>query len=441
MVGVRAILHADLDAFYASVEQRDDPALLGRPVVVGGGVVLAASYEARARGVRGGMGGARARTLCPEAIVVAPRWSAYVEASHAVRKVMREAAPEVEPVSIDEAFLDVTGLDRIGRTPVAIGRWLRRVVRREVGLPITVGGASTRMLAKIACGAAKPDGLLVLDPADELAFLHARPVGAVPGIGPATVARLEAFGITTVADLAGHPQATLQAWFGAHGGARFHAIAHNRDPTRVRAGRRRRSFGAQAALGRGPHAAEAVDARLLGLADRVTRRMRAAGRAGRTVTLRVRFGDYVAITRSRTLPLRTAETGVVLVVARELLAGVRAEADARGLTLVGIAVSALEADGAPLQLVLPLGVDGDGLPGAGATCGSGRRGADGAGETGGAGGTDRREAPHDPRAVDAAVDAVRERFGTESVVRGRLLGASPETSPWVGPDDAPTPRR
>jgi DNA polymerase-4 len=407
VVGVRAILHADLDAFYASVEQRDDVALRGRPVIVGGGVVLAASYEARAHGVRGGMGGTEARRRCPRAVVVAPRWDAYVEASARVRSIMEEAAPEVEPVSIDEAFLDVTGLERIGRSPAGIAAWLRRVVRREVGLPLTVGGASTRMLAKIACGAAKPDGVRVLAPEDELAFLRARPVEDVPGIGPATMDRLQAFGITTVGDLAGLPEATLVGWFGAHAGGWFHRIAHNRDGTPVRRGRARRSFGAQAALGRGPHAPGTVDARLLGLADRVTRRMREKGRAGRTVTLRVRFADYEAITRSRTLPLRTAESAVVLATARELLAGVHEEVSRRGLTLVGVAVSGLEADDAPLQLALPLGDDPDAVVGA----------------------------PVDPRAVDEALDAVRERFGTDALTRGTLLRAGARQPGWVGPAD------
>lgn len=414
MSGVRAILHADLDAFYASVEQRDDPSLRGRPVVVGGGVVLAASYEARATGVRGGMGGSRARALCPEAIVVAPRWSAYVEASRAVRAVLEEAAPVVQAVSIDEAFLDVTGLGAIGRTPAGIAAWLRRVVRREVGLPLSVGGASTRMLAKIACGAAKPAGILVLEPRAELPFLHGREVGAVPGIGPATVRRLEACGLRTVGDLARCPEEALVAWFGANGAARFRAVARNHDPSSVRRTRGRRSFGAQAALGRGPHEAAAVDARLVSLADRVTRRMRSAGRAGRTITLRVRFGDYTAITRSRTLPLRTAESAAVLRVVRELLAAVRPLTDARGLTLVGIGVSALEPDDASVQLALALGEE-DGVGGAQPAPDRAARG----GRTGAVG----RSPGGGGRAVDEALDAVRERFGTGAVTRAVLLGA------------------
>jgi DNA polymerase-4 len=417
VVGVRAILHADLDAFYASVEQRDDVALRGRPVVVGGGVVLAASYEARAHGVRGGMGGGEARRLCPEAVVVAPRWDAYVEAGARVRAIMEEAAPEVEPVSIDEAFLDVSGLEAIGRTPAGVGAWLRRVVRREVGLPLTVGGASTRMLAKVACGAAKPDGLRCLAPADELAFLRARPVGAIPGIGPATMERLQAFGIATVRDLSDWPEETLVAWFGAHAGRWFHRIAHNVDATPVRRGHARRSFGAQAALGRGPHPADVVDARLVGLADRVTRRMREKGRAGRTVTLRVRFGDYEAITRARTLPLRTAESAVVLGVARELLEGVRSEVRERGLTLVGVAVSSLEADDAPLQLALP-------LDGSWPAAHEDRRSAGGA-----------RTTSADPRGVDGALDAVRERFGVDALTRGTLLRAGAAPPAWLGPAD------
>ena len=228
-----SILHADLDAFFAAVEQRDDPGLRGRPVIVGPGVVLAASYEARARGVRSAMGGARARRLCPEAIVVSPRFSAYVQASRDVFAIFEETAPVVEAVSIDEAFLDVSGLERISGTPVAIARRLRREVREQVGLPISVGVATTKHLAKVASNAAKPDGLLAIAPGEELAFLHPLPVGRLWGVGAATEARLREHGIVTVGQLAGLPEGVLMTILGRATGRKLHAIAHNRDPRRV----------------------------------------------------------------------------------------------------------------------------------------------------------------------------------------------------------------
>lgn len=184
------MMHADLDAFFASVEQRDDPRLRGKPVIVGPGVVMAASYEARAKGVRSAMGGGRARRLCPEAIVVSPRFDAYVEASRAVFAIFEETAPRVEALSLDEAFLDVSGLERFAGTPREIGRRLRAEVRSEVGLAITVGVARTKFLAKVASGVGKPDGLLVVEPGTELDFLHPLPVERLWGVGPKTAAKL-----------------------------------------------------------------------------------------------------------------------------------------------------------------------------------------------------------------------------------------------------------
>src|SRR5438067_4496055 len=313
------ILHADVDAFYASVEQRDEPGLRGRPVMVGGGVVLAASYEAKACGVRTAMGGAQARRLCPHAIVVAPRMSAYAEASKALYRVFDDASPLVEGLSIDEAFLDVRGMRRIAGTPVEIAVRLRREVLARVGLRITVGVARTKFLAKVASGVAKPDGLLVVPPDGELSFLQPLTVERLWGVGPATADKLRGRGIRTVGEVARLPEPALVAMLGRAAGRQLHALAHNRDPRPVQLRRRRRSIGSQCALGRSPRSPDAVDAVVVGLVDRVTRRMRTAGRVGRTVMLRLRFDDFTRATRSHTLPRATAQTHHVLDTARELL--------------------------------------------------------------------------------------------------------------------------
>ncbi len=293
------ILHADLDSFYASVEQRDDPALRGRPVIVGGGVVLAASYEAKRYGVKTAMGGGEARRLCPHAVVVPPRISAYSDASKAVFEVFDDTTPLVEALSIDEAFLDVGGLRRVSGAPVEIAENLRREVLERVGLPITVGIARTKFLAKVASAVAKPDGLLVVPPEGELAFLRPLPVRRLWGVGAATEAKLLERGITTVADVARLAEPALVAMLGRAVGRHLHALAHNRDPRRVQVGRRRGSIGSQNALGWRPRSPEEIDAILVGVVDRVTRRMRKANRVGRTVTVRLRFAD------SRAPPVRT----------------------------------------------------------------------------------------------------------------------------------------
>ena len=378
------ILHADLDAFYASVEQRDDPRLRGRPVIVGAGVVLAASYEAKAHGVRTAMGGAYARRLCPQAIVVRPRMSAYAEASRAVYRVFEDTAPLVEGLSIDEAFLDVRGMRRIAGTPVEIASRLRRAVRERVGLPITVGVARTKFLAKVASGVAKPDGLLVVPPDAELAFLHPLPVERLWGVGRVTAAKLHDRGIATVGEVAGLDQAALVSMLGRASGRHLHALAHNRDPRPVQVRRRRRSIGAQRALGRAPRSAAAIDATLVALVDRVTRRMRGAGRVGRTVVLRLRFADFSRATRSHTLPHATAETQIILVTARVLLTSAMPMIERQGITLVGVAVANL-ADDRATQLTLPF---------------------------------DR----HSGGALDAALDEVRARFGSGAITRAVLLG-------------------
>jgi len=377
-------LHADLDAFYAAVEQRDDLRLRRRPVIVGAGVVLAASYEAKAYGVRTAMGGAQARRLCPQAIVVSPRMFAYAEASRAVYSVFEDTTPLVEGVSIDEAFLDVRGLERLSGSPIEIAERLRRTVRKRVGLPITVGVARTKFLAKVASGVAKPDGLLVVPPRDELAFLHPLPVERLWGVGPITARKLRGRGITTVGQVAWLEEDELVSIVGRAMGRQLFALAHNRDPRPVKVGRRRGSIGSQCALGRSRKSPESVDATLVGLVDRVTRRMRAAGRVGRTVVLRLRFDDFSRATRSYTLPHATAHTETILATARGLLAAAMPLIEGQGLTLIGVAVANLDNENAA-QLVLPFERDSD----------------------------DR---------LDRALDEIRERFGVAAVTRAVLLG-------------------
>jgi DNA polymerase IV len=378
------ILHADVDSFYASVEQRDDPSLRGRPVIVGAGVVLAASYEAKAFGVRTAMGGRQARRLCPHAVVVRPRMSVYAEASKALLRVFDDATPVVEALSIDEAFLDVRGMQRIAGSPTEIAMRLRRKVRERVGLPITVGVARTKFLAKVASGIAKPDGLLAVPPDRELAFLHRLPVEKLWGVGDRTAEKLHNRGITTVGQVARLEEGALVAMLGLASGRQLHALAHNRDPRRVTVGRRRGSVGSQCALGQRRRSADDVDAVLVGIVDRVTRRLRKAGRIGRTVVLRLRFNDFSRVTRSHTLPWPTAETQTILTTARWLLLTASPLVDRKGLTLVGLAVANLE-DDRPLQLPLPVDPRGDG-------------------------------------ALDTAVDVIRERFGSGAITRAVLLG-------------------
>jgi DNA polymerase IV len=364
--------------------------------VIVGGVVLAASYEAKAFGVRTAMGGARARRLCPHAVVVPPRMSAYSEASKAVFRVFEDAAPVVEGLSIDEAFLDVRGMERSVGSPVEIAVRLRHDVRERVGLPITVGVARTKFLAKVASAVAKPDGLLVVPPDEELRFLHPLPVERLWGVGPVTARKLRARGITTVRQVAYLPESILVSMLGRASGHHLHALAHNLDPRPVHPRRRRRSIGSQRARGRAPWSPESVDADLVTLVDRVTRRMRKAGRSGRTVVLRLRFGDYTRATRSATLPYATASTERVLATARTLMTDAFPLLESRGLTLVGIAVANLD-DADAVQLALPF---------------------------------DRRES----EALDAVVDLVRERFGSAAITRGVLVGRAPGISMPMLPD-------
>lgn len=348
------ILHADADAFFASVEQRDDPSLRGRPVIVGGGVVMAANYEARSFGIRSGMGGSQWRRLCPHAAVVSPHFDAYAEASEALFDVFRDTSPVVEGLSLEEAFMDVRGLEQIKGSPLQIANRLRRDVFERVGLPLSVGVARTKNLAKMASRAAKPDGLLAVPPARELEFLHPLPVDSLWGVGGATAAKLHGAGLETVGQLARLPERSLIEVVGSATGRHLHAIANARDPRPVRSGGRRRSFGAQSAFGLGRRSFDEAEPILIALVDRVTGRMRTAGRTGRTVVLRLRFGDYSRASRSRTLERPTSSSRPIATAARILLSSARPVIERRGLTMIGITISNLNGDVAGIQLELPL---------------------------------------------------------------------------------------
>ncbi|GAA2231476.1 DNA polymerase IV [Herbiconiux moechotypicola] len=384
MRGEATVLHADLDAFFASVEQRDAPALRGRPVIVGGGVVLAASYEAKARGVRTAMGGRQARDLCPEAVVVPPRMEAYSAASKDVFAIFRDTSPLVEGLSIDEAFLEVGGLRRIAGTPEQVAVRLRARVLSEVGLPISVGVARTKFLAKVASAVSKPDGLLVVEPDREEAFLLPLPVERLWGVGAKTAAKLHGLGIRTVGELAELEAATAERLLGKAAGAHLHALARLRDPRPVEPTRRRSSIGSQRALGSRPRTPAELDLILTQLVDRLARRLREGDRVCRTVVLRLRFGDFEKATRSRTVLSASDRTAVLLGVARDLLVAALPEIEARGITLIGISLSQL-GRAADITPELPINW-----------------------------GEEAR--------LDTALDAVRERFGATSVSRATQLG-------------------
>jgi DNA polymerase IV len=394
--GEASILHADVDSFYASVEQRDDASLRGRPVIVGPGIVLAASHEARSRGVYTPMAVARARRLCPDAVVVSARMSVYAEASNELFEVFNDTSGLVEGLSIDEAFLDVGGLRRIAGPPTQIAARLRQRVRERVGLPISVGVARTKFLAKVASGVAKPDGVRVVPPDDELDFLHPLPVEALWGVGVVTARKLRAHGISTVREVAALGEPALVQMLGRASGRHIHALAHNRDPRPVDVGRRRRSMGAQRALGRRAKSAATVDATLVAIVDRLARRLRAARRVCRTIVLRLRFDDLTRATRSHTLPQSTAHTQTILATARELVEAATPLIESRGITLIGVSLTNLDNDDA-IQLALPF---------------------------------DRRWAPD----LDAALDELRDRFGSSVVTRAVLLGRHQGLSVPLLPD-------
>lgn len=378
MSGAQAsILHADLDAFFASVEQRDTPELRGKPVLVGRGVVTAASYEAKARGVRTPMNCGAALMICPDAIVVDPRMEAYSQASSDVFDIFEDTTPHVEGLSIDEAFLEVGGLERLAGSPMEIATRLRSRVAAEVGLNITVGVARTKFLAKVASGVAKPDGLLLVDPVNELDFLHPLPVEKLWGVGKVTSKKLHDRGLSTVGEVAALPLENLIAIAGTAAGHKLHALAHNRDHRQVERRKRRSSIGSQRALERRPKGQVELNAILREIVDRVTHRLRLSNRMGRTVVLRFRFDDFSRATRSFTLPTATSQTPAILNACDGLLKSMEPTIRREGLTLLGLSISNLS-DSDEVQLSLPF-ADGSSL--------------------------------------DAAIDDVRAKFGNSSIGR------------------------
>jgi DNA polymerase-4 len=384
------ILHADLDAFYASVEQLLNPNLRGKPIAVGGGVVLAASYEAKTFGVHGGMSGRKARELCPQLVFVGGHFSEYQRLGDAAMNILGDFTPLVERISIDEAFANVSGCTRLFGPPAEIAATIRHRVRTELGLPISVGVARTKHLAKIASQVAKPDGLVVVEPATELDFLHDLPVELTWGVGPVTRAKLADQGILTIGQLANMPGRSLERLLGHAAGEKLSALAWNRDPREVRTHHRARSAGAQSALGRQPAVERVFIPTLRHLADRVASRLRARTLAGRTITVRVRFADMRAVTRSMTLDVPISATTTLAEIAEELVRAALADHPReRIITLLAVAVSHLVKQPA-IQLELPFG-----LP-------------------------DEKRRPGSTRgiarlSVDRAMDAVRQRFGRDAV--------------------------
>ncbi|HEY0874455.1 MAG TPA: DNA polymerase IV [Vicinamibacterales bacterium] len=384
------ILHADLDAFYASVEQLLDPRLRRKPIAVGGGVVLAASYEARAFGVRSGMPGRRAKELCPDIVFVGGHFNEYQRLGDAAIGILGDFTPAIERISIDEAFADVAGCTHLFGSPEEIARTVRTRVRAELGLPMSIGVARTKHLAKIASQVAKPDGLVVVDPATELEFLHELPVGLMWGVGPATEARLARAGITTIGQLAKSSPRSVERLLGHAAGRKLAALAWNRDPRQIETRRRARSAGAQSALGRQPAIERVFKPALHHLADRIGARLRAKSLAGRTITVRVRFADLRSVTRSRTLAEPISATRALADVAEDLLRGILANhSEEKTISLLAISVSHLDTHPI-LQLALPLGLPDDGRrPGTKQGLARSR--------------------------ADQAVDAIRRRFGTQAV--------------------------
>ena len=388
----RWIIHADLDAFFAAVEQRDDPALRGKPVMVGGaggrGVVTAASYEARSYGVHAAMPGAQARRLCPHGVFVRGNFRKYQAESARVMAILRAYSPTVEALSIDEAFLDATGLERWKGGPVAVAREIRARVRAECGLAISVGIASSKPVAKMAANTGKPDGLVVVPQGGERQFLAPLPIGALWGVGPQTEARLRAFGIGTVGQLAAYSAEALQRAFGAWG--RYaHDLAHGRDARPLSPGRTVRSVSNKSTFPRTVYDADRLRYALLALSEDVGKRLRGKGRRGRTVALKLRAADFTTLTRQMTLSRPTDATDVIYGAAKSLLLKVRP--NALGYRLVGVGVHDLvPASGGQL----PLWTE-----------------------------------PEDRLSRrDRAVDAIRHKYGKGAVVRGLLVAAA---DPWA----------
>ena len=390
------ILHADLDAFYASVEQLLDPSLRGKPIAVGGGVVLAASYEAKAFGVRSGMPGRRARQLCPQLTFVGGHFKDYQRLGDAAIAVLNDFTPLVERISIDEAFADVAGCTHLFGPPADIASAIRRRVREELGLPISIGVARTKHLAKIASQVAKPDGLVIVDPDNELDFLHGLPVELIWGVGPVTSARLVQIGVHTIGQLAKLPERSLERLLGHAAGEKLTALAWNCDLRVVTTHRRVQSAGAQSALGKQPAEERVFRPTLRHLADRIATRLRAKCRPGRTVTVRVRFADLQSVTRSVTLDAPISSTAILAEIAEELVREVLMDhPHEKAISLLAISVSHLE-EQSDLQLELPLGLQDEKLR-PGTKLGMARW------------------------LADCAVDRIRNRFGWDAIGYGAVV--------------------
>ncbi len=390
---IAGILHADLDAFYAAVAVKEDPSLAGKPVAVGAGVVLSCTYEARAYGVRGGMPVREARSMCPHLIVVDGTFGAYTEYSKAVFAIFESYTPVVERLSIDEAFMDVTGSTHLFGTPADIGRAIRNDVRRETGLAVSVGATPRKFLSKIASQVAKPDGLIVVNPGEELEFLHPLPVSYLWGVGPVTKRRLNALGIHTIGDIAATPQDSMVSMLGSAHATHLYALSHNLDPRPVEMRRKAKSLSAQSAMRAKIRTLDELVPVLSRLTDRVAGRMRAKDLTARTVTIKIRFGDLSSITRSTTMPTSTGSTGAIVVVATKMLERVLTEFPKHETTLLSVAASGI-ATGEPTQLAF--GVDDDDVSGGSP-----------------------RELEYE--ALDQSVDELRRRFGADVITHGSDL--------------------
>jgi DNA polymerase IV len=415
--GGRTILHVDMDAFFVSVELLDRPDLAGQPVVVGGdgrrGVVAAANYEARRRGVFSAMSAVRASQLCPDLVFLKGHHHRYAEVSQRIMELFATRTPLVEPISLDEAFLDVTGAQRL----LGDGEWIAHDLRAEVyereGLWCSVGVATTKFVAKLASQQAKPrpladgtvvgPGVLPITDAEVLGFLHPLPVSALWGVGPATLARLNSRGIVTVGDLAATPVDALVALLGASAGGHLHQLAHGIDPREVQPHRKAKSVGHEQTYSTDLHSVAEVEREVLRLCDAVAARLAPTGLAGTTVTVKVRFSDFATITRSATPSVPVAATSSLTAVARELVATVD---PAPGVRLLGVSVSGLVAADAARQLSFDDVIHGD----------------------------------LDGLHVQRTVDAIRDRWGTDAIGPAALLARDGlnlrrrEDAPW-GPND------
>ncbi|HET6916172.1 MAG TPA: DNA polymerase IV [Acidimicrobiales bacterium] len=406
-----SILHVDMDAFYASVEALDDPTLAGRPLIVGGagarGVVASCSYEARAYGIRSAMPSSRARRLCPQAIFVSGRFDRYHEVSRQIHDIFVSFTPLVEGISLDEAFLDVTGSVRLFGPPVSIAHAVRDRVREELGLGCSVGLAPVKFLAKLASEAAKPTaslkgvvpgkGVFVVEPGQELAFLHPLPIEALWGVGPATAARLRRLGVTKVGDLAALPAETVESAVGKAHGTHLFLLSHGVDERRVEPVRDVKSISHEETYAVDRDDRDGLHAEIVRMSDAVASRMRKAGLSGRTVSIKVRYGDFRTLTRSHTAPRPVFDGQIMASIAASLLDALDL---GDGIRLLGVGVSGLTGSGegaAGGQLVLDLE---------------------------GTGGTEGGSDPAGPswREATEAVDAVRERFGHAAVGPAALVG-------------------